>query len=585
MRIGYDHIIVGAGTAGCVLAHRLSEDGAANVLLLETGPGDRHWTLQMPAGLRSTYKPTSRFTDWFKTVPQSHLNGREIDQPRGRTLGGSSSINGMIFLRGNPRDYDDWEEKDGCHGWSFADCLPYFKRSERRDGLADAFRSDSGMVAVKVQWDLSPLNAAFLEAGQQLGHPFVEDVNGFAQEGVSRFEMNVEKGYRSSSARTYLHMQPKRRNLDIETSARVLKVLVENGRAVGVRIAIGRRRVVNVHADREVVMSAGAFGTPQILMLSGIGPEARLKAYGIEVQLDCPGLGENLHDHLAADIQVETDQPVSLNRYLKPHLMVWAGLQWFGWKGGVAAVNQCHVGAFLRTDSNVSHPNIQFQFYPKFPGENRIPDPSKNGYMLIAGLMRPESCGSVRLRSNDPSDAPLIDPNYLATDRDRYEMREGLKMGRDLLAQPAFRSFHKCEDLPGPLVKTDDELDAFIRQNASSAHHPCGTARMGPDGDPLAVVELDLRLRGVENLRVVDASVIPSVPSANINAAVFMIAEKASDLIRGRQPLAPESVAYQRRDGGRPTGRWLQSGNASQHQRRHEVAKIPDRTAPARPGA
>ena len=543
MRLSYDYIIVGAGTAGCVLAHRLSQDGAANVLLLEAGPDDRHWSIQMPGGLRSTYKRTNRFIYRFQTVPQIHLNGRVLDQPRGKVLGGSSSINGMIFLRGSPRDYDDWEERGGCKGWSFVDCLPYFKRSERWDGVADAFRSDSGMVGVKVQSDLNPINAAFLEAGRQIGHPFVEDVNGFAQEGVSRFDMSVEGGNRSSSARAYLHIQPKRRNIYIKTNARVLKVLVKNGRAVGVRAATKCGGVVDFHADREVVMSAGAFGTPQILMLPGVGPEARLKAHGIEVQLDCAQLGENYQDHLGADVQIETNQPVSLNRNLKPHLALWAGIQWFGWKGGVAAKNQCHVGAFLCTDPNISHPNIQLQLYPKFLGEHGIADSSKNGYMLRVSPMRPESRGSIRLRSNDPSDAPLIDPNYLATNCDRYEMREGLKIGRELLVQSAFRRFHKREDLPGSLVRTNDELDAFIRRNATTAHHACGTARMGPDGDPLAVVDLDLRLRGVENLRVVDASVIPSIPSANLNATVFMIAEKASDLIRGLQPLPPEPIA------------------------------------------
>ena len=543
MKTSYDYIIVGAGTAGCVLAHRLSEDGKYQVLLLEYGPDDRHWILQMPAGLRSAFKPSSRFNYWFKTTPQAYLNGREIDQPRGKALGGSSSINGMTFLRGNPRDYDDWAEVEGCTGWSYADCLPYFKRCERRDGPADVYRSNSGLVGVKTQADLSPLNLAFLEAGQQAGHPLTEDVNGYAQEGVSRFEMSVAGGYRSSSARAYLHSQPRRSNLAIQTGAKVLKILTHTDRAVGVDVAVGRQ-IHSIAAQREIILCAGVFGTPQLLMLSGIGPEDQLKRHGIPVVCHAPKLGENLHDHLEAHIQIETDEPVSLNRYLKPHLMVWAGLQWFGWKSGVAAVSQCHVGAFLRTDTKVTHPNIQFHFFPVFFGENWIPDPRKNGYRLGAGPMRPESRGTLRLRSADPNDAPLIDPNYLATDRDRYEMREGLKLGREVLAQSAFRKFHKREDLPGPHIRTDDELDGFICQDASSAYHPCGTARMGADGDERAVVDLDLRFRGIAGLRIIDASVIPAVPSANINACVFMIAEKASDLIRGINPLTPESVPY-----------------------------------------
>jgi choline dehydrogenase len=545
VKSSYDYIIVGAGTAGCVLARRLSESGQYSVLLLEHGGDDRSWIIQMPAGLRSAFKPTSKYNYWFKTKAQRQLNNREIDQPRGKVLGGSSSINGMTFLRGNPRDYDDWAVVEGCAGWSFAECLPYFKRLERRDGPVDAYRSNSGRVGVKTQQDLNPLNAAFLEAGQQAGHALTNDVNGYSQEGVSRFDMSVEKGLRSSSARAYLYAQEQRANLDVVTGVKVLRVTLKDGRATGVELAKGKR-ILTVQAAREVVMSAGVFGTPQILMLSGIGPEAHLREHGIEVIHNAPMLGENLQDHLEAHIQVETDRPISLNRYLKPHLRLWAGMQWFGWKGGVAAVNQCHVGAFLRTDAQVTHPNIQLHFFPVFFGENWIPNPSRNGYRLGAGPMRPESRGRVRLASANPRDAPLIDPNYLATERDWYEMRQGLKMGRELLSQPAFKQFHRREDLPGVNVRTDAELNEFIRKDASSAYHPCGTARMGANGDERAVVDLNLKVRGIEGLRIVDASVIPAVPSANINACVYMIAEKATDLILGKVPLPPEFVSYHR---------------------------------------
>lgn len=543
MKKQYDYIIAGAGTAGCVLARRLSESGIYSVLLLEHGGDDRNWILQMPAGLRSAFKPTSKYNYWYKTTPQGNLNNREIDQPRGKALGGSSSINGMTFLRGNPQDYDNWASQESCQGWSFSDCLPYFKKLERRMGDTNHFRSNSGLVGVKTQHSLNPLNVAFLEAGKQAGHAYTEDVNGFSQEGVSRFEMSVEDGYRSSAARSYLHSQKTKKTLDIETGVKVLKVNVENSKAVGVKISKGGN-IEDIFATKEVIMSAGVFGTPQILMLSGIGPEKHLKEHGIKVIHNAPMLGENLHDHLEAHIQVETDKPVSLNKYLKPHYMLAAGIQWFGWKGGVASVNQCHVGAFLRTDENVSHPNIQFHFFPIFFGENWVPNPTKNGYRLGAGPMRPQSRGNVRLRSSDPSHALLIDPNYLATDQDKYEMREGLKLGRDLLAQPAFKEFHQREDLPGIQVRTDTELDAFIKQDASSAYHPCGTARMGCEDDERAVVGLDLNFKGINALRIVDASVIPAIPSANINACVFMIAEKAADIILGNSPLPPETVKY-----------------------------------------
>lgn len=539
-----DYVIVGAGTAGCTLAHRLGAAGHS-VTLLEHGLDDRTWILQMPAGLRSAFKPTSKYNYWFKTVPQPHLNGREIDQPRGKALGGSSAINGMTFLRGNPRDYDDWAELEGCTGWSFADCLPYFKKFEDCDRPADAFRGRGGPVGVQAQQSLNPLNAAFLEAGQQAGHHLVDDMNGFRQEGVGRFEMSVKGGYRSTSARAFLHTQRRPEGLTVRTKAKALRVLLENDRAVGIECAVGNEIRI-ARASKEVILSTGTFGTPQLLMLSGIGPEAHLRGLGLPVHLNAPMVGENLHDHLEAHVQVETDKPVSLNRYLQPHLMVWAGLQWFGWKGGVAAVNQCHVGAFLRSAADVTHPDIQFHFFPILFGPNWIPDPMKNGYRLGAGPMRPESRGTVRLASSDPAAAPLIDPNYLATDHDRFVMREGVKRGRELLAQAAFKEFHMREDLPGDHIKTDAELDDFIREDASSAYHPCGTTRMGAPGDDRAVVDLDLKLRGIDGLRVVDAGVIPAVPSANINACTFMIAEKAADMILGKPPLPPEPVDYHR---------------------------------------
>jgi len=414
------------------------------------------------------------------------------------------------------------------------------------EGPADEFRSNAGAVGVRRQRELDPLNAAFLEAGQQAGHVLTDDVNGYRQEGVSRFDMSVEKGYRSTSAREHLHRKGPRSNLDVRTHTRVERLILSDGRVIGVRLRRGDGEPVDVHTTREVILSAGVFATPQILMLSGIGPADDLHTLGIDVARDEPRVGANLQDHLEAHLQVETDQPVSLNRELRLHRMAWAGLQWFAFKRGVAAVNQCHVGAFIRSSDTVTHPNLQVHFFPVFFGEDWIPDARTRGYRLGVGPMRPTSRGRVRLDPDDPQGMPLIDPNYLATADDRGEMRAGIRMGREILRQPAFAPYHKREAIPGPDVQSDDDIDAFIRQDASSAYHPCGTCRMGAADDPAAVVDPQLRLRGLDGLRIVDASVMPRLPSANINAPVFMIAEKASDLVLGRPPLPAEPVGYYR---------------------------------------
>lgn len=533
LKKGYDYIIVGAGTAGCVLANRLSADPTCHVLLCEAGPRDSSWILHMPAGLRSIFKPTNRFNWWFETTPQPGLDHRRIAQPRGKTLGGSSSINGMTFLRGNARDYDEWEAA-GCPGWSYAECLPYFRRSECYSRGPDEYRGADGPVGVQVQEQLGVLNQAFLDAGLEAGFPFTDDPNGAQQEGFCRFDMSVWHGRRSSAARSYLHPVSGRPNLDIVPDCLVNRVLLDGGRATGVELY--RNGYVERHdANCEVVLSAGAFGSPQILMLSGIGPGEHLRELGIDVRLELPGVGENLQDHLEVHVQVETDEPVSLNRELQPHRMLLAGIQWFGFRTGVASVNQCHVGAFLRTREGIPAPDVQFHFFPVFFDEGWLPRSGVNGYRLGVGATRPTSRGSVRLRTRESGGQLQVDPNYLATERDRTVMREGVRLARETLAQPSLRRFHKREDTPGSDIVSDRDLDRFIRQNAASAYHPCGTCRMGPPDDHASVVAPDLRVHGIDGLRVVDASIMPDIVRSNINAPVFMIAERAAEMILGAE--------------------------------------------------
>ncbi|OIN09183.1 choline dehydrogenase [Oceanisphaera psychrotolerans] len=540
MNTEFDYVIAGAGSAGCVLARRLSDAGH-QVLLLETGPSDKSWIIRMPAGLRSAFRPTSKYNWWYYTEEQKHLNHRRIQQPRGRVLGGSSSINGMTWLRGHPLDYDRWQA-EGANGWSWDDCAPYFRKIES-SVVNSRHRGQNGPIRAQRQEQLSPLNAAFLEAGQQAGFPLTDDVNGFQQEGVSRFEMSVNNGIRNSAAYGYLHSQPHNPNLTIWLGCQVQQVNLEGKRATGFRVRY-QGKTVDVRARREAILSCGVFGSAQLLMLSGIGPAEHLREHDIDCKVNLPGVGENLQDHLECHIQIETKEPISLNRELQPHRMLWAGMQWFGFKKGVASVNQCHVGAFLNSSPDTVHPDIQFHFFPVFFNKDWIPVSTTYGYRIGVGPMRPTSRGNVRLRSRNVDDPLRIDPNYMATEEDWRVMREAMRLGLEVAQQPALKKFQYREDTPGSHIRGGKALDDFICDDAASAYHPCGTCKMGPDDDAMAVVNNELRVRGVDHLRVIDASVFPSVPSANINAATIMLAEKASDLVLGQPALQAEPLPY-----------------------------------------
>lgn len=538
--VEFDYVIGGAGSAGCVLARRLADAGN-RVLLIEAGPRDNSWMIRMPAGLRSIFEPGSRYNYWFQTEPQRNLDNRRIQQPRGRVLGGSSSINGMTWLRGHPLDYDRWEQ-EGATGWGWKNCLPYFRKIER-SAVRSAYRGTDGFIHAQRQEHLCPLNQAFLDAGVEAGYPLTDDVNGYQQEGVSRFEMSVDHGIRNSASYGYLHSRKDDGNLTIWTQSTLKQINLVGNRATGFKVVHGDS-VVNVIAHKETLLCAGVFGSPQLLMLSGIGPGEHLKDKGIDVRADLSGVGQNLQDHLECHIQIETREPVSLNRELQLHRMLLAGVQWFGFKSGVASVNQCHVGAFLKSADHIEHPDIQFHFFPVFFNKDWIPTRQTNGYRIGVGPMRPTSRGQVRLNSREVENPLSIDPNYMDTEEDWRVMRESVRLGLLFSRQPAFRRFHYREDMPGVDVSGTTALDEFIKMDASSAYHPCGTCKIGAKNDRSAVVGPDLKVQGVERLRVIDASVMPSVPSANINAATIMLAERASDIVLGRPSLRPEALKF-----------------------------------------
>ena len=536
----HDYVIVGAGSAGCVLANRLSEDPSARVLLLEAGPPDHRWDfrIHMPGALARPLMGEAY--NWaYHSEPEPGVDGRRVYCPRGRVIGGSSSINGMVYVRGHARDYDGWAAR-GLPGWSYADVLPYFRRCEDRGRGADPWRGAGGPLRVSTGASPNPLFDAFIEAGRQAGYPVTEDMNGHRQEGLGRMDMTTWRGRRWSAARAWLDPARRRPNLTVRPRALATRVRFDGRRAVGVDYLERGGRARSADAAREVILAGGAINSPQLLLLSGVGPADELRRLGIDVVADLPGVGENLQDHLEIYVQHACTRPITLYSALKPLGMLKAGLSWYLFRGGVGASNQFEAGGFIRSRAGVEHPDLQYHFIPiamRYDGSGLR---GRHGFQAHVGPMRPESRGRVRLESADPRAAPSIRFHYLSAERDRRELRDSVRLTREIFAQKAFDPWRGEELAPGPEVRSDDEIDAFVRRNVESAYHPCGTCRMGTDDR--AVTDGETRVRGTEGLRVVDASIMPAIVSGNLNAPTLMLAEKAADLILGRPPPPPSDA-------------------------------------------
>ncbi|WP_017876385.1 choline dehydrogenase [Janthinobacterium sp. CG3] len=538
MREEYDYIIVGAGSAGCVLANRLTEDADVRVLVLEAGPADRSIFIHMPSAF--AYPLANDKFNWFyDTEAEPFMNRRKMHCPRGRVLGGSSSINGMVYIRGHAYDYDAWGALPGLEHWSYFDCLPYFRKAETRLKGGDDYRGGDGPLKVSTGACKNPLYRAFIEAGQQAGYPYTADMNGYQQEGLGPMDMTVYKGRRWSTAMAYLRPAAKRANLAVETRALVTRVLFDGERAIGVEYTQGGR-LRRAHAAREVILSGGAINSPQVLMLSGIGPAAELAALGIPARVDLPGVGKNLQDHIEAYIQYRSKQPITLYSAQNPLAKLRIGTQWLLTQTGLGATNHFEAGGFIRSAPGVRHPDLQYHFLPMAVSYDGASPASEHGFQAHVGPMRPTSRGAITLRSADPKAAPRILFNYMQTEQDRKEMRAGVRLTREIFAQAAFEPFRNGELAPGVAAQSDAEIDAFIRANAESALHPSCSCRMG--SDPMAVVDGAGLVHGVRGLRVVDASIMPNVVSGNLNAPTIMMAEKIADLIRGRAPLPSARV-------------------------------------------
>jgi choline dehydrogenase len=537
----YDFIIVGAGSAGSVLAARLSEEPRNRVLVLEYGGSDRSVFIQMPSALAIPMN-SPRYNWGYRTEPEPHLGGRILNLPRGKVIGGSSSINGLVYVRGNARDFDAWEEM-GARGWAYRDVLPYFRKAEHRAEGADEYRGDKGPLATRYGTLANPLYRAFIEAGRQAGYAESEDLNGYRQEGFGRLDMTVDRGRRASTANAYLKPALRRPNLRLITHALATSIILDGARATGVRYRVGEDEHV-AHAAREVILSAGPINSPQLLKLSGIGPADELRRHGIAVAADRPGVGANLQDHLEFYFQFSSKLPITLYSSLGLLARGQIGATWLLTHDGLGATNHFEAGGFIRSRAGVEYPDIQYHFVPLAADYDGNKLASEHGFQAHVGPMRSKSRGTVTLRSADPREAPRVRFNYMSEAEDWEEMRACVRLTREIFNQPAFDAYRGREIQPGAGVTGDAAIDAFVRERVESAFHPCGTCRMGRVSDPLAVVDPETRIIGTENLRVADSSIMPRITNGNLNAPTIMIGERAADMILGRRPLAPSNAPY-----------------------------------------
>ncbi|MBZ9852771.1 choline dehydrogenase [Mesorhizobium sp. CA13] len=532
-----DFVIIGSGSAGSAMAYRLSEDGKHSVIVIEFGGSDIGPLIQMPSALSIPLNMS--LYDWgFASEPEPHLGGRVLATPRGKVIGGSSSINGMVYVRGHARDFDHWAEQ-GAAGWGFADVLPYFKRMEDSDGGEDGWRGHGGPLHVRRGTRKNPLYGAFVEAGRQAGFELTDDYNGSRQEGFGPMEQTIFGGRRWSAASAYLKPALRRKNVSL-VKGFARRVIIENQRAIGVEIE-ARKQIQVVKARREVIVAASSMNSPKILMLSGIGPAEHLRENGIAVVADRPGVGRNLQDHLELYIQQESTKPITLNSVLNPFSKAMIGAQWLFFKTGLGATNHFEAAAFVRSRAGVDYPDIQYHFIPAAVRYDGKAAAKSHGFQAHVGPMRSKSRGSVTLRSPDPNSKPVIHFNYMSHPDDWSEFRHCIRLTREIFGQKAFDGFRGQEISPGSHVQSDDDLDIFIRDHAESAYHPCGTCRMGRADDAASVVDPECRVIGVEGLRVADSSIFPRVTNGNLNAPSIMTGEKASDHILGRTPLAPSN--------------------------------------------